>query len=204
MYLWIPLQNSLTLQHGDNRLLEILVLLYQTTQHHIPESTLPVMEIPAPTVVMVAYKRCGIELLWEWWWIWWFNNIGMCTGCFWVITGHFIEKCCCRRSAGNSLKNKVSQNISIYCQYVRWQLVLTWTSSSGHTGTICRYVSGSARLGSQKCLQNKTYGIQTVVYIYIYIVTVVYIVNTVFMPYVPFCEHIWDPKHVHCHLMYLR
>ena len=38
------------------------------------------------------------------------------------------------------------------------------------------------------------------IYIYIYI----YIYTTVFMPYVLFCKHFWDPKHVHCHLIYQR
>jgi hypothetical protein len=29
------------------------------------------------------------------------------------------------------------------------------------------------------------------------------IYTTVFMPYVSFCKHFWDPKHVHCHLIHL-
>ena len=97
MYFYIHLQHGLLLCHEDNRLLEMLVLLYQTTQHHIPESTLLVMEIPALTLVMVAYNRhskgfCGNG-----------DEVGgsvilECTGCFCVITYHFIEKYCCMRN----------------------------------------------------------------------------------------------------------
>ena len=66
MYFYVPLWHGLLLCHEDNRLLEMLVLLYQTTQHHVPESTLLAMEIPALTLVMVGYNRCSEGLLWEW------------------------------------------------------------------------------------------------------------------------------------------